>query len=65
MVKNLPAMRKIRFNPWVRKIPWIKEWQPIPVFLSGEFHGQRSLVGYCPWGHKESDMTEQLTHSLL
>ena len=65
MVKNLPAMWKIRFNPWVRKIPWIKEWQPIPVFLSGEFHGQRSLVGYCPWGHKESDMTERLTHSLL
>ena len=36
---------------------------PTPVFLSGEFHGQRSLVGYSPWGHKESDMTEQITHT--
>ena len=46
------------FNPWVGKIPWRKEWQPTPVFLPGESHGQRSLVGYSPWGHKESDMTE-------
>ena len=52
------------FNPWVRKIPCKKEWQPIPVFLSGESHGQRSLAGYSPWGHKESDMTEWLTLSL-
>ena len=37
------------------------EWQPTPVFLPGKFHGQRSLVGYSPWGHKESDMTEWLT----
>ena len=36
-----------------------------PVFLPGKFHGQRSLVGYCPWGHKKSDMTEHLTLSLL
>ena len=35
-----------------------REWQPTPVFLSGESHGKRSLVGYSPWGHKESDMTE-------
>ena len=34
------------FNPWVRKIPWRREWQPTPVFLPGEFHGQRSLAGY-------------------
>ena len=39
-------------------------WQPTPVFLSGEFHGQRNLVGHTPWGHKELDMTEQLTLSL-
>ena len=39
------------------------KWQPTPVFLSGEFHGQRSLEGYSPWGCKESDMTEQLTHT--
>ena len=46
------------FNPWVGKIPWRREWQLTPVFLPGAFHGQRSLVGYSPWGHKESDMTE-------
>ena len=33
-------------------------WQPTPVFLPGKFHGQKSLAGYSPWGHKESDMTE-------
>ena len=39
--------------------PWRRAWQPTPVFLPGESHGQRSLVrGYSPWGHKESDMTE-------
>ena len=47
-----------RFNPWVRKIPLEKEWQPIPVFLPGESHGQRSLVGYSPQGHTELDTTE-------
>jgi len=61
MVKNLPAMQETRFNPWVRKIPWRRKWQPTPVFLSEKPHGQRSLVGYSPWGHKESDTTEQLT----
>ena len=53
MVKNLPAMQRPGFNPWVRKIPWRKEWQPTLVFLPGEVHGQRSLVGYSPWGHKD------------
>ena len=48
------------FDPWVRKIPWRRKWQPIPVLLPGKFHGWRSLVGYRPWGRKESDMTEQL-----
>ena len=47
-----------RFNPWVRKIPWRRAWQPTPVFLPGESHGWRSLVGYSPWGRKESDRTE-------
>ena len=42
--------RKPGFDPWVRKISWRREWLPIPVFLSGEFHGQRSLVSYSPWG---------------
>ena len=50
------------FDPWVRKIPWRRKWQPTPVLLPGESHGQRSLAGYSPWGHKESDMTEQLKH---
>ena len=44
-------------NPWVRKIPWTRAWQPTAVFLPGESHGQRSLVGYGPRGHKELDMT--------
>ena len=39
-------------NPWVGKIPWRREWQPTLVFLPGESHGQRSLVGYSPWSHK-------------
>ena len=42
---------------------WRREWQTTPVFLPGKFHGQRSLAGYSPWGSKESDMTEQLTHT--
>ena len=58
MVKNLPPMQEIR-ESWVRKIPWRWEWQFIPVFLPGEFHGQRSLVGYSPWYPKESDMIER------
>jgi len=45
-------------NPWVRKILWRREQQSTPVFLPGEFHGQRSLAGYSPWGYKKSDMTE-------
>ena len=48
--------------PGSGKIPWRKKWQPTLVFLPGEFHGQRSLVGYSPWGCKESDTTEQ-THA--
>ena len=46
------------FDPWVRKIPWKRKWQPAPVFLPGKFHGERSLVGYGPRGHKEPDTTE-------
>ena len=51
------------FNPWVRKIPWRRAWQPTPVFLPGESHGQRSLVGYSPRGHKGLDTTEAATHT--
>ena len=42
---------------------WRRKWQPTPVFLLGEFHGQGSLVGYNPWSYKESDTIEQLTHT--
>ena len=52
------------FNHWVRKIPWRREWLLTPVFLTGESHGQRSLEGHNPWGHKELDTTEGLTLSL-
>ena len=45
--------RRLGFNPWVEKIPWRRAWQPTPVFFRGESHGQRSLVGYSPWGRKE------------
>ena len=62
VVKNPPANagrhKRHGFDPWVRKIPWRRARQPIPVFLPGESHGLRSLVGYSPWGRKESDTTE-------
>ena len=61
-IKNLPAMQgpqKTWFDPWIMKIPWSRRaWQPTPVFLARELHGQRSLAGYNPWDDKESDMTE-------
>ena len=64
VVKNTTANAgdRCRFDPWVRKIPWRRKWQPTPVLLPGESHGQRSLVGYSPWGRKESDMTEVTEH---
>ena len=65
MVKNLPAIRRPRFSPWVRKIPWRREWLPTPVFSPGEFHRQRSLAGCSPRGRKELDTHEWLTLSLL
>ena len=53
-----------RFNPWVKKIPWSRKWQPTPVFLPGKFYGQRSRAGYSSQGCTESDMTEQVsTHT--
>ena len=49
-VRNLPAMQeRPRFDPWAGKIPWTRKWQPTPVFLPGEFHGQRSLECCSPW----------------
>ena len=52
--------RRGGFDPWLGKIPWRRAWQPIPVFLPGKSHGQKSLAGYSPWGRKESDTTERL-----
>ena len=60
-VKNLPAMQETLVRS--QEDPWQREWLPSPVFLSGEFHGQRNLVGYSPRGHEESDTTERLTHT--
>ena len=64
VVKNLAAngkeFKRGWFDPWVRKFPWSRAWQPTPVSLPGESHGQRSLLGYSPWGLKESDMTEAI-----
>ena len=55
--------RRPGFDPWAGKIPWKRKWHSTPVFLPGELHGQRNLVGYSPWGRKESDMTEH-THKV-
>ena len=57
VIKNPPAEQETFYPwvgniPWVGKIPWHRKWQPTPIFLPGESHGQRSLVGYSPWGHK-------------
>ena len=60
-IKNPPEIQETWIrgtNPWVGKIPWRRKWQPTPVFLPGESHGQRSLVDYNPKGHKESDRTK-------
>ena len=65
MVKSLPAVQETWIRSLGRKDPRRRKWLPIPVFLHGEFHGQRSLGGgYSPWGCKESDITEQLKLSL-
>ena len=64
-VKRLPTMRETEFNSWVQKILWRRKWQSTPVLLPGKSHGQRSLVGYSPWGHKELDTTERLHFLLL
>ena len=48
-------LKRPGFDPWVRKIPWRRKWQPTPVFLPGEPHGQRSLAGHSPGDHIESD----------
>ena len=60
MVKNLPAMQETQVQSLGQEDPQRRRWQPTPVFLSGESHGQRSPKGHSPWGRKEADTTEQL-----
>ena len=69
-VKNLGILclqrRRCRLDPWVGKILWRREWEPTPIFLPEESHGQESLAGYSPRGCKESDLTEVMnTHAPL
>ena len=59
--KEHACQRRRGFDPWIRKIPWRRKWQPTAGILPGESHGQRSLVGYSPCSHKESDVTEHST----
>ena len=54
-------LQRFSFDPWLGKIPWRRKWHSSAVFLHGKFHGQRSLVGYSPWGLKESDMSARLS----
>ena len=63
-VKNLPANAgDVGSMSRLGRFTWRRKWQPIPVFLPGKSHGQRSLIDYSPWGHKELNMTERITHT--
>ena len=61
VTENLPASAgdtgRFRFDPWIGKITWRREWQPTLVFLPGEFHGQRSMVGYSPWDRRQTRLS--------
>ena len=63
-VKRLPEMRETWVRSLGREDPWRRKWQPTPIFLPRKFCGLRSLVGYSPWGCKESDTTERLRFAL-
>ena len=69
VVKNPRAkagdIRDVDLIPGSGRFPWRRKWQPTPVFLPGESHGRRNLVGYSPWGCKESDTTERLGFHFL
>ena len=65
MVKNLPVMQKTRIQSLGPEDPLEKEMVTTPIFLPGESHGQRSLVGHISWSRKELDTTEWLTVSIL
>ena len=55
--------KRLGFSPWVGKIPWRRKWQPTPVFLPGESHGQGSLASCSLWGRKELDTTQAIQHA--
>ena len=61
MIKNPIAMWETRVPSLGWEDPWRRDWLPTPIFLPREFHGQRTLVGYSQWGHKQSDTTERLS----
>ena len=63
LVKNCRHFRRPQFDPWVRNIPWRREWQPTPVFLPGEFHGQRNLMGYTPRDHERAGLSDSPSFS--
>ena len=69
VVKNLPANagdeRDVGLISGLGRFPWRRKWQPTPVFLPGEFRGQRSLVGCSPWGYTELDMTDPAHSHIL
>ena len=65
LVNGQMPMELTQVPSLIRKTPWRRTWQPTPALLPGESHGQRSLAGYSPQGHKESDMTERLTHKAV
>ena len=65
LVTNLPVIQEMQIQSLGQEDPQRRAWQSAPVLLPGEVHGQRSLVGYSPWDHKEPDTTERLTLSLL
>ena len=66
VVKNMPCQcgrcKRCEFDSWVGKIPWSRKWQPTPVFLPRESHGQRNLVGYSPWGRRVGHGWSSLAH---
>ena len=59
--ESICQYRKCAFDPWIGKIVCRRKWQPTPISLPGESHGQRSLEGYSPWGRKQVDTTERLS----
>ena len=65
VVKNACQCRRLRrheLDSWVGKIPWRRKWQPTPIFLPGEFHAQRSLAGYNPWGRQSRTWLSNWAH---